>query len=152
MRTIESLLTAYGVSHQNPVNKRVHWVCVPAIVFSLLGMLWLAPVPGEAPRWLNWATVLIALAMVYYVAIAPRLAVGMVPVAAVNLALILALERTQAPLLEVFAAVFVLAWIGQFVGHKIEGARPSFLQDVQFLLIGPLWLLAFAYRRLGWRY
>ena len=42
--------------------------------------------------------------------------------------------------------VFVLAWIGQFIGHLIEGKRPSFFKDLQFLLIGPAWLMAFVYR------
>jgi uncharacterized membrane protein YGL010W len=49
-------------------------------------------------------------------------------------------------------AIFVVAWIGQFIGHHIEGKRPSFFKDVQFLMIGPLWLMAAAYRRAGLRY
>lgn len=48
--------------------------------------------------------------------------------------------------------VFVIAWIGQFVGHQIEGKKPSFFKDLQFLLIGPLWLLAFVYRHFNWAY
>ncbi len=60
-------------------------------------------------------------------------------------------SRLTVPLWSVCAALFVLAWIGQFVGHAIEGKRPSFFKDVQFLLIGPLWLLADLYRRLGAR-
>lgn len=152
MQTIHDLLTEYGVSHQNPVNKRLHWVCVPAIVFSLLGLLWLLPVPGDLPSWLNWATLIIALAMLYYFVVAPRLALGMLVVVAVSVAGILALARTQLSLVIVFAVIFVLAWIGQFVGHKIEGRSPSFFKDIQFLLIGPLWLLAFLYRRWGWSY
>jgi uncharacterized membrane protein YGL010W len=49
-------------------------------------------------------------------------------------------------------AVFVVAWIGQFIGHKIEGKKPSFLEDLRFLLIGPLFVLGFLYRRLKWAY
>lgn len=152
MRTIHDLLSEYGVSHRNPFNERVHWVCVPAIVFSLLGLLWLAPVPGDPPRWLNWATGVIALAMVYYLVLAPRLAAGVLVVVAAMVAAIVALQSLPLPLSGVFAAIFVLAWVGQFVGHKVEGAKPSFFQDLRFLLIGPLWLLAFVYRRRGWRY
>jgi uncharacterized membrane protein YGL010W len=48
--------------------------------------------------------------------------------------------------------IFVIAWIGQFAGHALEGKRPSFFKDVQFLLIGPLWLVAAAYRRVGLPY
>ena len=49
-------------------------------------------------------------------------------------------------------ALFVVGWIIQFVGHKIEGQKPSFFEDLQFLLIGPLWLLSDVYRRLGISY
>ena len=48
--------------------------------------------------------------------------------------------------------LFVAAWIGQFIGHRIEGKKPSFFKDILFLLVGPLWILAFLYRRLGIRY
>jgi uncharacterized membrane protein YGL010W len=51
------------------------------------------------------------------------------------------------PLWLTSVVIFVVAWIGQFVGHALEGKRPSFFKDLQFLLIGPLWLLATAYRR-----
>ena len=56
------------------------------------------------------------------------------------------------PLVQVCLAVFVLAWAGQFVGHKIEGKKPSFLKDLQFLLVGPMWLMHFIYRKLGIAY
>ena len=152
MKSIGHLLSEYGVSHQNPINKRVHWVCVPAIVFSLLGVLWLLPVPGDPPSGINWATVLIVIAMIYYVVVAPKLAAGMIVYVGLNIVAILALQATALPLLYVYMAIFVIAWIGQFVGHVIEGRRPSFFQDIQFLLIGPLRLLAFLYRRWGWGY
>ena len=45
--------------------------------------------------------------------------------------------------------IFILGWIGQFIGHKIEGQKPSFFEDIQFLLIGPAWLLSFIYKKLG---
>ena len=48
--------------------------------------------------------------------------------------------------------IFVIAWIGQFIGHKIEGKKPSFFEDIQFLLIGPAWLLSFIYNKLGIKY
>ena len=48
--------------------------------------------------------------------------------------------------------VFVAAWIAQFIGHEIEGKRPSFLTDLQYLLIGPIWLVSKALRRYGVAY
>ena len=64
------------------------------------------------------------------------------------LAYIVSLLDTLAwPLWLTSVVIFIVAWIGQFVGHAVEGKRPSFFKDLQFLLIGPLWLLAAAYRR-----
>lgn len=153
---VQNLLDEYGESHQNPTNKLVHWVCVPLIMFSILGLLWSVPVP-EAVRaispWLNWATLVMLLAVVYYIRLSGRLAVGMVLVWALMAALLRLVDGQAAlPMWAVCLIIFVLAWIGQFWGHKVEGKKPSFLKDLQFLLIGPLWLLHFIYRRLGWRY
>ena len=60
------------------------------------------------------------------------------------------IEVTAVVSLPVFCGVlFVLAWVGQFIGHKIEGKKPSFFEDLQFLLVGPVWLLRFVYERMG---
>jgi uncharacterized membrane protein YGL010W len=156
MATLPALLSEYGESHQNPTNKLVHWVCVPLIMFSLLGLLWAVPVPAAIQRispWLNWGTLVMALALVYYVRLSGRLALGMVLVWVVMAgALHLVAELARLPLWAICLIIFALAWVGQFWGHKVEGKKPSFLKDLQFLLIGPLWLLHFVYRRLGWSY
>lgn len=153
---VQHLLDEYGESHQNPTNKLVHWVCVPLIMFSILGLLWSVPVPAGLHAfspWLNWATAVMVLAVAYYLRLSGRLAVGMVLVWILMAALLRVVEAAAVlPLWAVCLLVFVLAWAGQFWGHKVEGKKPSFLKDVQFLLIGPLWLLHFIYRRLGWRY
>lgn len=155
MRAIDSWLAEYGESHRNPINKAVHWVCVPLIMLSLLGLLWAVPVPaalGQASPLLNPATLMVVLALAYYLLLAPRLAAGMVLVSAIMLLLVWALAELTAPLWLSSLAIFVAAWIGQFIGHRVEGRKPSFFKDLQFLLIGPLWLLAALYRRLGLRY
>jgi uncharacterized membrane protein YGL010W len=56
------------------------------------------------------------------------------------------------PVWAICLTLFVVAWIGQFIGHKIEGKKPSFFKDVQFLLIGPAWLLSKVYRKAGQRF
>ncbi|WP_303311109.1 DUF962 domain-containing protein [Hymenobacter sp. BT730] len=154
--TLNALLTEYGDSHQNPTNKLVHWICVPLIMFSLLGLLWSVPMPAGVRAlspWLNLATVVMVLAVVYYFRLSVPLAIGMVLISA---AMALGLKQLEAnavlPLWAICLIIFVVAWIGQFWGHKVEGKKPSFLKDLQFLLIGPLWLLHFVYRRLGWQY
>ncbi|GAA4380102.1 DUF962 domain-containing protein [Hymenobacter koreensis] len=153
---LSSLLAEYGESHQNPTNKLVHWVCVPLIMFSLLGLLWCIPVPYAIARlspWLNWATLVMLLAVVYYLRLSVPLAIGMVLVSTGIALLLRGIEQQNAlPLWALCLIVFVAAWAGQFWGHKVEGKKPSFLKDIQFLLIGPLWLLHFVYRRLGWAY
>ncbi len=155
MRTVGEWLGEYGASHENPTNKLLHWICVPLIVLTLFGLLWSLPVPdvlSNMSPWLKWATLSAAAAIFYYLALSPSLAVG------VLIAFVVLLNATQWlatlpwPLWLTSLTIFVVAWIGQFIGHAVEGRRPSFFKDLQFLLIGPLWLLAAAYRRLGLRY
>lgn len=150
MRTMRQWLDEYGESHRHPANKTIHWICVPAILFSVLGLLWLLPVPSAAAAlgtWVNWATLVFALALIYYLLLSPPLAIGMAATVLLMLALVAWLVAAVTfPSWMLFAAIFVVAWIGQFIGHEIEGRKPSFFKDVQFLLIGPAWLLADLYR------
>jgi uncharacterized membrane protein YGL010W len=136
MTTVEQWFERYGESHQNPVNKRIHWICVPLITFSLLGLMW------SATPWL--ALGFAALALGFYLRLSWPLAIGMALLSGVMLAGVAILPERVA----VCVAIFVGAWIGQFIGHQIEGKKPSFFDDLKFLLIGPLWLLGFVYRRL----
>ena len=104
------------------------------------------------PVQVNGAEVLTGLAMIYYLILSPRLALGMLLVTALMLTLLNYLERSDVSLWRVAVVVFVIAWAGQFIGHHIEGKRPSFFKDIQFLLIGPLWLLSFVYRKFNITY
>lgn len=152
MRTADAWFNEYGESHMNFVNKLLHWICVPAILLSVIGLLWALPVPAAAREispWLNWATLVSAAAVAYYVAISIPLGIAMIPTLGLLLLAADALERLDTPLWVVSVAIFVVAWIGQFIGHAIEGKRPSFFKDLQFLLIGPLWLVAHLFRRAG---
>jgi uncharacterized membrane protein YGL010W len=149
LRSLTEWLGEYGESHRHPVNKLVHWICVPAIMWSVLALLWALPVPGASPAPFNWSLPVVVLALGYYFFLSPRLALGMLPVVAAMLGSLLLLDAAGAPIVWIAAGIFVAAWIAQFWGHQVEGRRPSFFKDVQFLLIGPLWLLAHLYRRAG---
>lgn len=141
MRTVEALFARYGGFHRHPVNKAIHWVCVPLIVWSVLGMLWaLSPVA---------AWIALGGALAFYGWLSLPIAVGM---AVVSAGMIYALTWLGDRALAVSTVVFVAAWIGQFVGHAIERSRPSFTEDVRSFLVGPAWLLGFIYRRLGIAY
>jgi uncharacterized membrane protein YGL010W len=153
MRQIDNLLDEYGESHRNPVNKLIHWICVPPIVWAVVALAWSIPFPWEVGSGivpLNWAVIGVVLVQIYYFRLSRRLGSGLM---LVNLAFLWLTAIVDAhsplPLWQVALAVFVLAWIGQFLGHLAEGRRPSFFKDLQFLLIGPAWLTAFIYRKLG---
>jgi uncharacterized membrane protein YGL010W len=150
MRSVTDWFSEYGSSHENPTNKLLHWICVPPIVLSVMGLLWSAPVPAAfsaVSAWLNWATLAAAAAVVYYVVLSPSLALGVLGAFVVLLAITQWLAHLPWPLWLTSLAIFGVGWTGQFVGHAVEGRRPSFFKDLQFLLIGPLWLLAAVYRR-----
>jgi uncharacterized membrane protein YGL010W len=140
-RRIDALFARYGESHRNPANKAIHWICVPLITWSVLAALWAwSPVAAYAGM---------AMALAFYAWLSPSIAVGMLAVLAL---MVYPLTMLRSDVLAVAAVVFVLAWIGQFIGHLIEGRKPSFFEDVKFLLVGPAWLLGFIYRRTGIRY
>ncbi len=154
-RRIDELLAEYGESHQDHTNKAIHWICVPVIVWTIMAALHALPVPGilVGVPGLSWLTVVLVLALLYYIRLSPPLALGFVLFAAFAVLLIRLYERSfDLPIWQAALGLFVLAWIGQFWGHKIEGRKPSFFKDVQFLLIGPAWLMSFVYRQLGIRY
>lgn len=154
MRTVTEWFGEYGESHSHPTNKLLHWICVPLIVLSVMGFLWSIPVPQAIVGfpWLNWATLVTLLVLLYYTVLSPTLAAAMALVFAALFAVLALLTSLPWPLWAVSLVIFVVSWIGQFIGHALEGKRPSFFRDVQFLLIGPLWLVGTACRRLGIRY
>jgi len=156
MKTVDQWLDEYGESHKNATNKLIHWICIPLIMFSLFGILWAIPVPSQFAKvspLLNWSSIILALALIFYIRLSFPLFLGFVLISAGiilgNHALFNMLGGD--PLLQVIASViiFVVAWIGQFIGHNIEGKKPSFFKDLQFLLIGPAWLLHFVFKKVG---
>jgi uncharacterized membrane protein YGL010W len=151
-RRIDVLLAEYGDSHQNPTNKAIHWIAVPVIAWSVIAILWVLPTPAlfHATPYLNWATIACALAVIYYLTLSVPLAIGMAAFSVIAIAIIRLLEANITINLEWIAgSLFVFAWIFQFAGHEVEGKKPSFFKDLQFLLIGPAWLMHFLFRRLG---
>lgn len=159
MRKIDLLLQEYGMSHQNQTNKLIHWICVPSIFFSIVGLIYSIPseqISAFMPfleGFANWATFILLIVLVYYVSLSPPLALGMFFFSALCLALANFLElEFPGKLWLISIGIFVVAWIFQFYGHKIEGKKPSFLKDLQFLLIGPAWLMHFIYKKIGIAY
>jgi uncharacterized membrane protein YGL010W len=137
-RKIDILLDHYGQSHQNPRNEVIHFVAIPIIMLSLCGLLF-ALYPAVA-------YVFIAASMVYYA----RLSWVFFSVMLMWSALIIAVLHAMGTQVLVWsAALFIGAWIAQFIGHKIEGKKPSFFEDVQYLWVGPLFVLSKLLHKLG---
>ena len=162
VRPIDAYFEKYSESHQNHTNEIIHWICVPLIVFSLFGLVWAIPFPhlefmGKYNGFVNWASFLIAFAIYYYYKLSPVLSYVMLLIIMIFSAGIVSLEKLHTnsgwPMMwQVCLAIFILALIGQFIGHKIEGKKPSFFDDLKFLLIGPIWLLHFIFKKAGIRY
>ena len=146
MRSLEQFLSDYGDSHQNPVNQWVHIVCVPAIFFSTLGLLWLVPVgqwlglSGQLGSWVNGATLLGVLSGLVYLKLSFKAFLLMVVWFALSVWGVLAIVAAGWSLLWISVATFVAAWAVQVWGHKVEGKKPSFVDDLIFLLIGPIFV------------
>jgi uncharacterized membrane protein YGL010W len=143
MKTLQQWFDEYAVSHQNETNKAIHYICVPAIFFSIVGLLLSIPFGFNTlnlPIVTNWAFVALVFVIGFYLRLSVTMALKMAVFSII--CLILNYYISQFATLWIFSiAVFVLAWIGQFYGHKIEGKKPSFLKDLQFLMIGPAWVV-----------
>jgi uncharacterized membrane protein YGL010W len=149
-RSIDRYFAHYGADHRDPANQLIHWICVPLILWSVIALLWAIPVPGSIGRPGLWAAVAMFAAFLWYYRQSRRLGLAMA------LAFVLIAFVTEV-LFRYFGTrglaflaivVFVGAWIGQFIGHRIEGRKPSFFTDLLYLLIGPAWLMGKTMRRL----
>ncbi len=155
MRTVNQWLDEYGESHRNVTNKFIHWICVPAIFFSITGLLYSIKIPFHLNKnlQLNVAMIVLLLVVIYYLILSTSLGFGMLIFAIFCMIICFVLESYLPISLWLFSViVFIAAWIGQFYGHKVEGKKPSFFKDLQFLLIGPMWLMSFVYRKIGVKY
>ena len=157
MRKIDHLFSEYAESHQNSTNKTIHWICVPLIFWSILGFISLIPSPHVFIEYFGMISIvsLVAIFLVtfFYFRLSWRIALIMVFIMLLmeHLVYFINIEFQHKSWI-FFLSVFVLSWIGQFYGHKIEGKKPSFLKDLQFLLVGPIWLLHFILKKLGIKY
>lgn len=154
MKRMQQWLDEYGESHRHETNKLIHWICVPAIFFSITGLFYSIKLPLSIYEYrLNIAVIALLLVWIYYVRLSPALSVGMLLFGTACLLLCRLVEKNWIMPLWLFSLiVFTFAWVGQFFGHKIEGKKPSFLKDLQFLMIGPAWLMSFLYRKIGLKY
>lgn len=151
MRTIHQWLSEYGESHQDKTNKLIHWVCVPAIFFSITGLLYAVKLPWSVQGIpVNLAMLAMIGLTLYYLSLSKTIWMGMLLFGCICLIGAAWLETSgPLPLWASCLIIFGVAWVGQFYGHHVEGKKPSFLKDLQFLLIGPAWLMSFIYKKLG---
>lgn len=154
MRSVNEWFDNYSADHQNPTNRLIHWICVPAILWAAIAGLWLIPVSPSIGRAGFWCGLAMVGAFAFYWRLSRPLGAAMLVVFIVLGLVTELLYRTlgRADLAWLAIGVFVAAWIGQFVGHMIEGRRPSFFTDLAYLLIGPAWLTGKVMRRIGISY
>lgn len=146
MKTLNTWFDEYAVSHHNETNKAIHYICVPAIFFSIVGLLmsipaeFLTKLAGGSFLVGNWATVALIFVLIFYFRLSASMGLKML-IFAVLCIIGNYFIAGVASLWLVSLIIFAVAWAGQFYGHKIEGKKPSFLKDIQFLLIGPAWVI-----------
>ena len=153
MRQIEFLLNEYGESHKNKTNIIIHAIAVPAIYFVTLGLLWSLPTPIFLDYFdITWAHVLVIPTLYYYFKLSGPIGAAMTLLSIVSFFGIKLLEGLSIPVWQVCVSIFVVMWILQFVGHHVEGKKPSFFKDIQFLLVGPAWWWGHWLKRLNINY
>lgn len=153
MRRVDALLNEYGESHQNKTNILIHGIAVPAIYFVTLGLLWSLPVPEFLAYFdVTWAHVVAIPVLWYYFKLSGPIGAAMTLLTIIVFGLIGVLEYLGVSVWKFSLALFVIMWVLQFVGHHIEGKKPSFFKDLQFLLIGPAWWWVHWLKRMNIQY
>ena len=147
MKNAQEYFDEYAESHQDETNQAIHYICVPLIFFSVIGLLMSIPTSFLErtfglynPLLENWAVVIGVIISFFYLKLGFWYFTEMIFVMLLSIIGNFWMAN-HFNLLYASIIIFVLAWIGQFYGHKIEGAKPSFLKDLEFLLIGPLWVI-----------
>ena len=147
MRSAQQWFDDYAISHQNQTNITIHYICVPAIFFSVIGLLFSIPktflentLGLYNPLLENWAALATLVILIFYLRLGFWHFLNMLFLSILSIIGNYWLSGFG-NLTLISLAIFIIAWIGQFYGHKIEGKKPSFIKDLQFLLIGPLWVL-----------
>lgn len=157
MRKIDLLFAEYAESHRNSTNKLIHWICVPLIFWTILGFISIIPSKSIGFRYIGEISyvsfIAIGLVTVFYMRLSVLISLIMFFIMILMESFAYGINiRFKGDSWMVYLSVFIATWILQFVGHKIEGKKPSFLKDLQFLLVGPIWLLSFVLKKLGIRY
>ena len=155
MKTIHDWFNEYGESHQNKTNKIIHWICIPLIFWSIIALLSLIPQKIISLdcnyNFFHWGTIVIIFGLFFYLRLSFKIFLGMAFFSLYVLLDIWIMYKILGGNILMYLAIsiFIFSWILQFFGHKIEGKKPSFIKDVQFLLIGPAWLLGYIYKKIG---
>ncbi len=152
MKNIHQWFDEYGESHQNKTNKIIHWICIPLIFWSIIALLSLIPIDFLIKsNFIHFGTIIVTLGLIFYLRLSFKIFLGMFFISFYVLWDVYFWHQIigKNNLLIVSLIMFFLSWTLQFIGHKIEGKKPSFIKDIQFLLIGPAWLLGFIYKKIG---
>jgi len=78
MKSINEWLSDYGESHQNPMNKKVHFICVPLIFFSLVGLLYNIKLTYAFGIEITLAHLMTIVVIIYYFFLSVPIAIGMI--------------------------------------------------------------------------
>ena len=151
---IDQLFSEYAESHQNKTNKLIHWICVSLIFFTIVGFISLIPAPHFCVAYFGCISLASIIALILVSIFYARLSW----IITIIMLIVMLLMEHFAYAINIhfssnswiiYLSIFVITWIFQFIGHKIEGKKPSFLKDLQFLLVGPIWLLHFILKKIA---
>lgn len=157
MRKVDLLFAEYSKSHRNATNKFIHWICVPLIFWTILGFVSLIPAPHFCISYFGCVSIMSIITVIFISLFYLRLSL---PISIIMIFMMFLAEHFiyltnihfEKQSWMVYLIVFIITWVFQFIGHKIEGKKPSFIQDIQFLLVGPIWLLGFILKKTGIKY
>jgi uncharacterized membrane protein YGL010W len=152
MNDTDTWLERYGAHRSNLSSPGVYWLSTPLVVLGTIGLLWSLPVPdafAEISPLLNWGSAFLMATTVYYFILSLALAIGLLPLVLAIAVFEMWLARSEFSLFRVSVGLFVAGLIGVWFGHRNKRSLLAVLEDLQTIMLGPVWLLSQLYRRLG---
>ena len=154
MQPLEQPMGMYTAYHRHPLNRVIHFIMVPAIVWSLLVWTDLVPLFTISGIDITLAFVLMGALLVWYLMMDFALGVASVAVFTVLLVTAISLNETvgAATAAGIAGIVFVASWVFQFLGHGVwEKRRPALMDNALQVLIAPMFLVAETAFSLGFK-
>ena len=144
MKTLVEEMSVYAAYHRDATNKAIHFIFVPLIVWSAMGLLIQAGSWPLGSLEVTLAHVIAVALLIYYLWLDLPLGIAMVFLFTFMLVTALQVDAALGSTAwMLFLAVFAGSWVAQLVGHKaFEHRKPALVDNLWQVFVAPIFVMA----------